>query len=130
ATVALGLTKAGLSVAVIEPNLPQPYEPQQPPDLRVSAISLASEQLLNRLGAWTYIQNTRLCPYLRLSVWEEQNMRTDFAAKDLEIEHLGRIIETRLVHDGVICALDIDENARFIHSSMNWFDFSQRSMVH
>ena len=46
AATALGLVRQGYRVALIEPDRPQPYNPQQPPDMRVSAISLGSVELL------------------------------------------------------------------------------------
>ncbi|WP_416305015.1 FAD-dependent oxidoreductase [Neptunicella sp. SCSIO 80796] len=130
ATVALGLAKAGNSVAVIEARLPKPYEPEQSPDLRVSAISLASEQLLATLGAWANIENTRLCPYRHLAVWEDRAMRTNFSAADLAIDHLGHIIENRLVQAGVIDALKACTNATVINAEVSRFDFNQRPTLY
>ncbi|MBT1065351.1 FAD-dependent monooxygenase [Bowmanella sp. Y26] len=104
ASVALGLAHQGYRVAIIEPAMPTPFDPEQAPDIRVSAISLASEQLLDRLGAWSFIKAMRHCCYRRLSVWEEQG-RTDFSANELDCEHLGHIIENRIVQLGLHQAL-------------------------
>lgn len=49
AATALGLAQLGLSVAVVEAYGPKAYDSEQELDLRVSAISVASEQLLERL---------------------------------------------------------------------------------
>lgn len=129
ASAALGLVKTGLSVALIEPHIPPAYEPSQPPDLRVSAISLASEQLLEQLGAWDYIQNTRLCPYRRLAVWELEQMRTDFCATDLAIDHLGHIVENRLVQLGALQAFATYSNGHLITDKVTSFDFNDRLVV-
>lgn len=104
ASAALGLARQGYRVAVIEPAMPTPFDAMQPPDVRVSAISLASEQLLEALGAWSFIKEMRHCCYRRLSVWEEQG-RTDFSSDELDCEHLGHIIENRIVQLGLHQAL-------------------------
>lgn len=97
AASALSLAELGLKVAVIERSEPLPYEPEQTYDLRVSAISLASEQLLRQLGAWQQLQQWRMCPYKRLAVWECEQSYTEFNAKNIMQPHLGHIIENRLI---------------------------------
>lgn len=97
AASALSLANLGLKVAVIEKYQPQCFDENQPLDLRVSAISLASEHLLTQLDAWPQIQKTRLCSYKRLGVWEHQASYTEFNADDIEQTHLGHIIENRII---------------------------------
>jgi 2-octaprenyl-3-methyl-6-methoxy-1,4-benzoquinol hydroxylase len=95
--MALGLGQLGFSVALIEPNKPEPFVATQPPDMRVSAISLASEKLLLKLGAWQHLQSMRLCAYQKLSVWEQDSCRTDFDSNEINQSHLGHIVENRMV---------------------------------
>jgi 2-octaprenyl-3-methyl-6-methoxy-1,4-benzoquinol hydroxylase len=109
----LGLAKLGFKVAVIEPFMPVLFEHQQPPDMRVSAISLTSEALLQDLGAWAHIKNMRMCPYKRLSVWDQPSCRTDFDSRAIEQPHLGHIIENRLVQLGLHAAIGNDKNVVF-----------------
>jgi len=97
AASALSLAQLGLTVAVIEQSPPSQYSPEQAFDLRVSAISLASEHLLTQLGAWQQIEVWRLCPYQRLGVWEQELSYTEFDSKDIKQPHLGHIIENRLL---------------------------------
>ncbi|MBA6264951.1 FAD-dependent oxidoreductase [Colwellia sp. Bg11-12] len=97
AASALSLANLGLTVALIEQHQPHCFDKSQALDLRVSAISLASEHLLTQLGAWPQLQQWRLCPYKRLGVWEHQASYTEFNADDIEQSHLGHIIENRLV---------------------------------
>jgi 2-octaprenyl-3-methyl-6-methoxy-1,4-benzoquinol hydroxylase len=106
AASALGLVKLGFTVALIEPYMPKPFEHSQSPDLRVSAISTASEKLLTELGAWQHIVNMRVCPYKRLAVWEKPGYRTDFDCADIQSSHIGHIIENRVVQLGLHQALD------------------------
>ena len=97
AATALSLASLGLSVAIVDKNQPQAFSPEQPYDLRVSAISLASEHLLRQLGAWSYLQQWRKCPYQRLAVSEQDYAYTEFNAEDIKQDHLGHIIENRLI---------------------------------
>ncbi|MFT5839108.1 MAG: 2-octaprenyl-3-methyl-6-methoxy-1,4-benzoquinol hydroxylase [Flavobacteriales bacterium] len=111
--MAQGLAKRGFEVAIIEPFMPEPYEHNQLPDMRVSAISLTSEALLKDLGAWTRINDMRVCPYRRLSVWDEPSCRTDFDCSDINQPHLGHIIENRLVQLGLHAAILDDSEVVF-----------------
>ncbi len=97
AASALALAEQGLKVAVIEKYQPQTFTNEQALDLRVSAISLASQYLLEQLGAWSQIKQWRACPYKRLGVWEQEYAYTEFNAQDIEKPHLGHIIENRLI---------------------------------
>ncbi|ARD43290.1 FAD-dependent oxidoreductase [Colwellia sp. PAMC 21821] len=94
---ALSLAELGLKVAIIEKSAPAIFSPEQDFDLRVSAISLASEQLLKQLDAWQQLQQWRMCPYKRLGVWEFEQSYTEFNAEDIHQTHLGHIIENRLI---------------------------------
>jgi len=71
AASALALAQLGLSVAIVEKQQPQNFAPTQAFDLRVSAISLASQRLFEQLGAWQQIRQWRCCPYQKLGVWEQ-----------------------------------------------------------
>lgn len=97
AATACLLASQGLNVRVIETQLPAPFSPEQPLDLRVSAISQASVALLTQAGAWQGLQQMRLCPYRRLETWELDGFATRFDAADLGLPQLGYIIENRLV---------------------------------
>ena len=97
AASALSLAELGLKIAVVEKSAPKDFTPVQAFDLRVSAISLASEHLLKQLGGWQQIQQWRMCPYKRLGVWEAEQSYTEFDAADIKQTHLGHIIENRLI---------------------------------
>lgn len=97
AASAVSLAQLGLKVAVIEPFKAQAFSQQQPFDLRVSAISLASINLLKQLGVWQQIKQWRTCSYKRLGVYELDNLFTEFNAQDIEQNELGHIVENRLI---------------------------------
>lgn len=97
AASALSLAQLGLKVRVIERSSPKRFTHDEPFDLRVSAISLASEQLLASLGAWQLIDKARTCPYRRLGVSELDLAYTEFNAANIKQSHLGHIIENRQI---------------------------------
>jgi len=97
AASALSLSQLGLQVALVEQHMPANFIKEQALDLRVSAISIASQYLLEQLGAWSQIEQWRVCPYKRLGVWEDEYAYTEFNADDIGQSHLGHIIENRLL---------------------------------
>ncbi|HUK63242.1 MAG TPA: hypothetical protein VLV15_07915, partial [Dongiaceae bacterium] len=59
---------AGWRIAVVEPAAPRaPVDDSV--DLRVSALSRASQRILDAAGAWLAIE-PRACPYERMVVWD------------------------------------------------------------
>lgn len=101
AAVAIGFAKQGRKVIIVEGFEPKAFEPSQPMDIRVSAISHSSVRLLESLGAWSHIQATRVCPYKRLETWEHPECRTRFHSDELNLEQLGYIVENRLIQLGL-----------------------------
>ena len=97
AASALALAQLGLTVALIEQYEPKSFDAKQDLDLRVSAISIASQHLLTQLGAWSQVTQWRACPYQRLGVWEQEYAYTEFNANDIKQPHLGHIVENRLL---------------------------------
>jgi len=106
-----------LRVCVLEERLPPAFEPGSNPDydLRVSALSIASEQMLKNVGAWDAIIKRRACPYSRLGVWDgEQHGQTDFDASDIGASHLGHIVENRVIQLAVLDRLQALPNVELL----------------
>ncbi|PSW04738.1 FAD-dependent 2-octaprenylphenol hydroxylase [Photobacterium lipolyticum] len=96
-TLAAALADTELRVAVIEGQLPAP-ELAPLPDLRVSALSRASERILRRTGAWPGIEARRLSPYSKMEVWEQDSFASiQFDAERLAQPNLGYIVENRVI---------------------------------
>ena len=125
ASVALSAARAGWQVAVIEPAEPAPVTPDCAAELRVSALSIASERWLRRLGVWNAMEAQRMAPFRRLSVWEaplgplnalqtlrrfSETARTTFDATSLERSHLGHIVENRVTQYALWQALVHEPN--------------------
>ncbi|MFC3152649.1 FAD-dependent monooxygenase [Litoribrevibacter euphylliae] len=106
--IACRLGQVGMKVAVFDRFLPKAFEQDQTPDLRVSALSPASIELLKKVKAWPNIEAMRYAPYQRMAVWEKlQNPitgkdiptrlnRTEFDAQELNEPMLGVIVENRV----------------------------------
>jgi 2-octaprenylphenol hydroxylase len=86
-------------VALLAPAPSAPPAPGAPPELRVVALSRASERILRAAGAWQRLQQARLTPYERMRVWH-QSADPDgpaalrFDAADVGEPNLGYIAET------------------------------------
>lgn len=89
---AIGLAMADLRVVVIDAGETQTLSGEA--RLRVSAINKASERLLNYLGAWHYLDESRAAPYSKMAVWDKDSLgKIGFDADSMSESHLGSIIE-------------------------------------
>jgi 2-octaprenylphenol hydroxylase len=112
ATLACLLAQAGRDVAVIEAFEAKPFSKDDEYDLRVSAISRASQKALIKAGAWDDILAMRASPYEAMNVWDEAgdgNVR--FEASELGEPDLGHIIENRIIQLGLAKAIQGLESA-------------------
>ncbi len=67
-------------------------------DVRVSAISIASERLFRNIGIWDSIRSTRAQVYDRMHVWDTTGHgEIEFDAAQLGVGNLGHIIENRVI---------------------------------
>jgi 2-polyprenylphenol 6-hydroxylase len=91
---------AGLRIAILEPSAPQAPDPGVL-DLRVSALSRASERILQAAGAWPAIAG-HAGAYSAMVVWDAAS-RADawdalrFSAAETAEPDLGHIVENRRV---------------------------------
>lgn len=95
AALACGLGNSSLKVAVLEQQPPEAFSPEQAHDLRVSALSIASRNIMETVGAWQGISSRRYCPFKRMRVWETAG-DTEFSSDAIEYPELGYIVENRI----------------------------------
>ncbi len=136
--LALGLSRQGWHVGLVEGSerkalLEAPamadsvggFEP------RVSAISVASQRLLEELGVWSAIAAGRHCPYQTMTVWDGDGTgRIQFEAAELQARALGTIIENRHIVRGLFSAL-VDSQVELIDGVKVtgwWQDQSRRGI--
>ena len=93
ATAAL-LAHSGFEVAVVESQKLPPQAPGPEPELRVVALSPASERILCVCGAWAHLDQSRVQPWSQMRVWERSaSTGVEFRTSDINKAHLGHIVE-------------------------------------
>jgi 2-octaprenylphenol hydroxylase len=102
-TLAVALSQQlSLNIALIEANhLPQAIENNQY-DLRVSALSSASQTLLKNLAIWPLLQAERIAAYTDMHVWETPTSQVHFDCADIGEPLLGHIVENRNIQRAAI----------------------------
>jgi 3-demethoxyubiquinol 3-hydroxylase len=108
--LALGLAQQGFQVTVIEKAAPPAFDDNQQPDVRISAISAASVDLLRGLGVWEAILAMRAHPYRRLETWEWENAHVKFDAAELKLPLLGYMVENNVLQLALWQALEAHDN--------------------
>ncbi|MCV2883453.1 FAD-dependent monooxygenase [Aestuariibacter sp. AA17] len=94
---ALAMKDSQLNIAVIESN-DAPNQLSDSPGLRVSALNLASRTLLQNLGVWEEIEQSRLQPYQSMYVWEQDSFaHIEFDQHTAGQPQLGYIIENQVI---------------------------------
>ena len=98
ASLACALADSTLSIAVVEGREPSSEWPEDSFDIRVSAITRASENLFRRLGAWDEMVALRVQPFEAMEVWDATGSgHIHFDASELGEPNLGHIIENRII---------------------------------
>lgn len=98
AALACALADRGFRVGVVEPRPAlRDWAPGSFSN-RVSALTRASQRILQRLGAWTRIQELGATPYLRMCVWDRPEIgEILFDSADIGEPNLGHIVENRII---------------------------------
>ncbi|MDP2747999.1 2-octaprenyl-3-methyl-6-methoxy-1,4-benzoquinol hydroxylase [Pseudomonas sp.] len=103
--LALALQDQGLEILLVDgsPLSVKPFDPQAAFEPRVSALSVASQRILDRLGVWDGIAARRACPYAEMQVWDGSGTgQIHFSAASVHAESLGHIVENRVVQDALL----------------------------
>jgi len=118
--LALALKDSGLEILLLDgsPLSVKPFDPQAAFEPRVSALSAASQRILERLGVWDGISARRASPYCDMQVWDGSGTgQIHFSAASVHAEVLGHIVENRVVQDALLerlhdCDMGLLANAR------------------
>jgi 2-octaprenylphenol hydroxylase len=103
--LALALRDSGLNILVVDggPLTVKPFVADAPFEARVSALSIASQRILERLGVWDGIVARRVSPYSDMHVWDGSGTgKVHFSASSVHAEVLGHIVENRVVQDALV----------------------------
>ncbi len=97
AATACALAHGGVQVALLERFNPERRWPPEPIDIRVSALSKASQNILETLGAWPGMVQRGVCPYRDMRVWDGRSDGTlHFDCADTAFAELGHLAENRV----------------------------------
>lgn len=118
--LALALQDSGLEVLLLDgsPLSVKPFAAEAAFEPRVSALSAASQRILERLGVWDGIGLRRSSPYTDMHVWDGSGTgQIHFSASSVHADVLGHIVENRVVQDALLerlhaCDLGMLANAR------------------
>ncbi|MDG9923240.1 MULTISPECIES: 2-octaprenyl-3-methyl-6-methoxy-1,4-benzoquinol hydroxylase [unclassified Pseudomonas] len=103
--LALALEHSGLEILVVDggPLSVKPFDASGAFEPRVSALSAASQRILQRLGVWQGIAARRASPYRDMQVWDGSGTGSvHFSAASVHAEVLGHIVENRVVQDALL----------------------------
>ena len=96
-TCAVAMAQSGVRVALVDPG-PINFKHGRPDGIRVSAVNLASENILRTLGAWSVLKAHSLSPFRQIDVWDAGSPgQITFRAADAGLTHLGHIIENEAI---------------------------------
>ncbi len=98
ASLACALGDGPLRIAVMESYTAQTQWPEDSYDIRVSAITRATENVFRMIGAWEGMVARRVTPYEAMQVWDATGTGSiGFDCADLGEPDLGHIIENRVI---------------------------------
>lgn len=100
ASLACGLAEEAenIRIAVIDANEPNFDWDKGSYDMRVSAITRASQVIFKNIGAWDKIVAQRVSPYHDMFVWDAGSKgELHFDSADMGEADLGHIIENRII---------------------------------
>ncbi|WP_236208261.1 2-octaprenyl-3-methyl-6-methoxy-1,4-benzoquinol hydroxylase [Pseudomonas tohonis] len=101
----LALKDSGLEIILIDgsPLSIKPFDAEAAFEPRVSALSAASQRILQRLGAWEGVAARRASPYGEMQVWDGSGTgNIHFSAASVHAEVLGHIVENRVIQEALL----------------------------
>jgi len=114
-TLACSLEQTALRIGIVE-ALPPPttWDPDSI-DLRVSAVTAASQQIFKGLGVWDQMVVQRVSPFREMHVWDAGgDGAIHFDSADIGEDRLGYIIENRVIQQALLDKVMTLGNIEFI----------------
>ena len=97
-TTAALLARSGCEIELVEQQELPPKEPGPDPEIRVLALTPASEAILQACGAWQNLDLSRAGRWTRMQVWgEADHDGIEFLASDINKAQLGHIVENTVL---------------------------------
>ncbi|BAW79761.1 ubiquinone biosynthesis hydroxylase UbiH/UbiF/VisC/COQ6 family [Candidatus Nitrosoglobus terrae] len=113
--LALTLSQSSkFQIALVEANLPVPNAndiSENAYDLRVSAITRASENIFKNIGIWQDIEAKRVSIFRKMHVWDTARIgEIHFDSATIGESHLGHIIENKIIQSVLLEACKKQNN--------------------
>ena len=126
-TLACALGQQQFKVAIVEAYEPTDINLKGDYELRVSAISKSSQQILKNVNAWQGMLNRRACAYQQMHVWDATgDGNIHFDAADLGIDSLGHIIENKVIQFSLLeQCLQLESVDWLCPQQVSEFEFSE-----
>jgi len=107
AALACALGQQDFKIALIETRQPDLSWPKDEYEIRVSAITRASQHVFENLGVWDGMLKRRVCPYREMQVWDSTgNGHIHFDCAEIAEPDLGHIIENAVIQAALWERLD------------------------
>lgn len=102
ATLACALGNSSLKIAVIEAYQSDFNWPAGSHDIRVSALTHASQHIFENIGVWESMQTDGVAAYNKMHVWDATGQgQIHFDSVDVAQADLGHIVENRVIQKAV-----------------------------
>lgn len=99
--LARALAPLGLKIALVDAK-PVRHWRNGDYELRVSAVTVASERILRRLGVWNDLERARVSPFRAIQAWDAiGGGSVTFDSADIGEPHLGHIVENGLIQSAL-----------------------------
>jgi len=109
------VARTGLSIGLLERSSLQWEWPVESHDIRVSAITHASQSIFEQIGAWKEMQEMGAYAYRNMQVWDQSGDGIiHFSAEQVNRPNLGHIIENRIIQKALQKRLMALQNVDFI----------------
>ncbi|MDH5191358.1 MAG: UbiH/UbiF/VisC/COQ6 family ubiquinone biosynthesis hydroxylase [Gammaproteobacteria bacterium] len=115
AALACALAPTGLKITIVDTR-PPPQISDNEFDLRVSAITRASQNIFSALDAWDYMQQKRVSPFREMRVWDSQgNGQIHFDVAEIGEDNLGWIVENSIIQNALVDRLTQFNNVKLVY---------------
>ncbi len=119
AATACALGHAEMKVALLDRFNPPRHWSPEPIDIRVSAITKASQAIFESLGVWDDILQRGACAYKDMKVWDAKaDGFLHFDCGDTVFENLGHIVENRVIVAALWDKLDMLDSVQCLSDAV------------
>lgn len=117
-----------LRIALLDANPPTQPPADQEIDLRVSAVSRASQRVLESFGAWPLIPESYRSPYSDMIVWDAAGKpfgsgSIRFSASETSEPNLGHIVENRRLQWGIYASPTFTRDVTLLRATLAGLEF-------